>query len=173
MAKYTELFSEYLEAGGELPALFSQIEGFTDLFKAHFCDKEIGFETESLFAIKLEEYAHIYIPIYKQRIDDLATAITNARNPVKVFYEKYNTIIDAGEQNARTTDLPFNATEAEPNSLTHSDAYHNEDERETNRKESGVNVTEAYAIIDNLNKQVTPLIYKLLGEFDRCFMKVY
>lgn len=57
MAKYTELFSEYLEGGGELPAAFSQIDGFEDLFIGHFIDKEIGFETEVLFTIKLETKA--------------------------------------------------------------------------------------------------------------------
>ena len=31
MAKYTELFSEYLERGGQLPASFALIDGFEDL----------------------------------------------------------------------------------------------------------------------------------------------
>lgn len=43
MAKYTELFAEYLEGGGSLPAAFAEIVGFEDLFVARYCDKEIGF----------------------------------------------------------------------------------------------------------------------------------
>ena len=42
MAKYTELFAEYLESGGELPAAFDEIYGFKDLFIGHFFDKENG-----------------------------------------------------------------------------------------------------------------------------------
>ena len=36
MAKYTELFAEYLERGGTLPASFSLIEGFEEIFKKHY-----------------------------------------------------------------------------------------------------------------------------------------
>ena len=49
MAKYTTLLAEYLERGGQLPASFALIDGFEDLFKKHYCDKELGFETDLLF----------------------------------------------------------------------------------------------------------------------------
>ena len=68
MAKYTELFAEYLESGGELPAAFDEIVGFKDLFIGHFIDKEIGFETEVLFAIKLETNANLVIGVYADSI---------------------------------------------------------------------------------------------------------
>lgn len=173
MAKYTELFAEYLESGGELPAVFSTIEGFEDLFVAHYCDKEIGFETETLFAIKLEFYANIYVPKYAERITALATAWTNAANPTKVHYERYDTTVNAGAQRAQTTDLPFDATTATPSSVTASDAYTNSDARIINREESGVTVDEAYRVIDKLNDAVKPLVVKLLDEFSPCFMGVY
>lgn len=173
MAKYTELLAEYLEAGGELPDVFDTIEGFEDLFVGHYSDKEIGFETEALFAVKLELYAELYIPIYAARIDALATAWTNAANPTKVHYERYDTTVNAGAQRAQTTDLPFDATTATPSSVTASDAYINTDARITNREESGVTVDEAYRVIDKLNDAVKPLIVKLLDEFSPCFMGVY
>lgn len=173
MAKYTELLAEYLEAGGELPTVFSTIVGFEDLFVAHYCDKEIGFETEDLFTIKLNLYADLYIPIYAARIAALATAWTNAANPTKVHYERYDTTVNAGAQRAQTTDLPFDATTATPSSVTASDAYINTDARITNREERGVTVDEAYRVIDKLNDAVKPLIVKLLDEFAPCFMGVY
>lgn len=172
MAKYTELFSEYLEGGGELPSSFSLIENFDNLFKLRFYDHEIGFENETLFSMKLELTASIMIPLYKERIDMLAEAITGAKNPTRTFYEKYNTIINAGEQSGQTTELPIDSAIAEPNSISHSDAYTNSDERTTNREE-GANINEKYFIIDKLNEKVKSLIDSLLAEFKSCFMEVY
>ena len=173
MARYTELFAEYLASGGELPSAFEQITGFTDLFKGYYADKEIGFETEDLFALKLETYANIYIPIYKQRIEDLAEAITGAKNPAKTFYENYSTIINAGKQKGYTTDLPFDSEDAQPSSITESDAYTNTDNKVTNRTEAGATVNEAFYKIDKLNDEVKPLLLKLLKEFKNCFMNIY
>lgn len=173
MAKYTELLSEYLKDGGTLPSVFSSITGFEDMFVAEYCDKEIGFETEDLFAIKLDHYANIYVPIYAERISALATAWTNATNPVKVHYERYDTTINMGAQGAQTTELPINATTATPSSVSSTDAYVNTDARITNREESGVTVDEAYRVIDKLNDEIRPLIKKLLDEFKPCFMEIY
>lgn len=173
MAKFTELLSEYLEGGKSLPSSFDLIEGFEDLFKAYYYDKEIGFETEELFEMKLDMYAKLYVPVYADRIDKLVVAWTNASNPTKVFYEHYNTTINAGKQLAKTTDLPFDDTVAEPNSLVESDAYTNTDERTTTKNETGVNVEEAYKVIDYLNKEVNIVVLRLLNEFSKCFMKVY
>lgn len=172
MAKYTELFSEYLECGGELPSSFSLIENFDNLFKLRFYDHEIGFETETLFSMKLELTASIMIPLYKERIDMLAEAITGAKNPTRTFYEKYNTTINAGEQRGQTTELPIDSMTAEPNSISHSDAYTNTDERITNREE-GASINEKYYIIDKLNEKVKSLINNLLDEFNNCFMRIY
>lgn len=173
MAKYTELFAEYLAGGGQLPAVFSTIEGFENLFKGYYADKEIGFETEDLFALKLETYANIYVPVYKQRIEDLALAITGAVNPAKTFYETYTTYINGGKQRAVTTDLPFNSQSASPSSVSESDPYQNVDNKTTNRTESGATVNEAFYKIDKLNEEVKPLLLKLLNAFKHCFMNIY
>ena len=172
-AKYTELLADYLASGGQLPDVFDTIEGFEDLFVAYYCDKEIGFETEELFNTKLELYANIYVPKYAERITALAAAWTNAANPTKVHYERYDTTVNAGAQRAQTTDLPFDSTTAVPSSITASDAYINTDARITNREESGVTVDEAYRVIDRLNEQIEPIVVKLLNAFKNCFMGVY
>lgn len=165
MAKYTELFAEYLEGGGELPAAFGEIDGFEDLFIGHFLDKEIGFETEELFAIKLETYANIVIPAYAERITALQTAISKLSNPQKVR----KTEVDGGEQNSQTWALPFNSTEADPNAKAHSDAIHNEDET----TESGLTPDEAIRMVEKMEGQVYLIKEALLHEFDSLFMKVY
>lgn len=83
MAKYTELLSEYIEHGGELPAVFDTIEGFEDLFVGRYCDCEIGFETPILFKIKLEAKANLIIPAYAKRISEFEEAKAALLNPEK------------------------------------------------------------------------------------------
>ena len=70
MAKYTELFGEYLQ-NNTLPNIFDEIENFKSLFILKYIDSEIGFETEYLFTQKLLLYANLYIPEYKKRIEAL------------------------------------------------------------------------------------------------------
>lgn len=83
MAKYTELLSEYIAEGGQLPALFDEITGFSDLFIGEYADREIGFETPTLFQLKLEYKAQLVIPTYKQRISDLEASRELILNPNK------------------------------------------------------------------------------------------
>lgn len=199
MAKYTELFSEYLEKGGQLPASFALIDGFEDLFKLHYCDKELGFETEALFFMKLERTARINMPFYADRIRRLASAYYNFDVPAKVTYESFDEVTTLGEQdtsttqndklgeqNNTTTDLPFDSTSATPSAKTHSDqvnnsgsgTFHSEETINKNRnerqhRESGFTPDEAMRSIEFLNSEVQPLIEKLLDEFKRLFIQVY
>lgn len=174
MARFTELFSEYLEGGRDLPAAFNTIEGFTELFKLHYIDKEIGFETETLFAAKLEEYATILIPLYKERIEMHAAAITNAKNPARTHYEKYNTTINAGPQHSTVTDLPFNAsTDITPSTINNVDSFTNTEERITESQDTDLDATSAYYVLDKLNEKVHSIILDLLKEFKILFMQVY
>lgn len=83
MAKYTQLLAEYLEDGGELPAVFSDIEGFKDAFIGEYADCEIGFETPVLFTLKLNTRANVVIPLYSARIADLDTIRDIILNPNK------------------------------------------------------------------------------------------
>ena len=65
MAKYTETLAEYIEGGGVLPSSsFALIEDFEDLFKERYCGSELGFETELLFAMKLDYKARAVMPVY-------------------------------------------------------------------------------------------------------------
>lgn len=69
MAKYTELYIDYLLNGGQNPAIFANIENFENRFIEKYADSEIGFETPDLFSLKLNLKAEIIIPVYKQKID--------------------------------------------------------------------------------------------------------
>lgn len=125
MAKYTELLSEYLASGGELPAAFAQIEGFEDLFVAEYIDREIGYETPELFKIKLELLANLVIPPYLARI----TALENVSNKIiapnkkrvrtgntertrggQIINATTNGTPDARETTVKTYDLPTAGT---------------------------------------------------------------
>lgn len=103
MAKYTELLAEYLESGGQLPAAFDNIEGFKDLFIGTYADHEIGFETPTLFTVKLETRANLVIPPYAARISELTAARESLINPTKTRIRSGSTAREYGEQNETNT----------------------------------------------------------------------
>lgn len=173
MAKYTMLLAEYLAKGGQLPASFALVAGFEDLFIGRYCDSEIGFETDELFKIKLEAKANEIMQTYADRIAKITTAWTEYDNPVKVIEENENKTFDAGAQKGSTTELPFNSANVEPNTITNTDAYTNEEERGTTRREHGATYDEAEKRLLFLNREVNTLIQKCLNEFKPLFMGVY
>lgn len=84
MAKYTELFNEWLEAGGELPPEFSQIADFDNLFVGEYADSELGYETPTLFQLKLNQRAALVMPDYIIRIEEIQRARILLQNPTKI-----------------------------------------------------------------------------------------
>ena len=81
----TELFTQYIANNGgadsALPLLFDKIPSITiddevtkfkDAFVLNFCDREIGFETEALFALKIEGRAKLVIPRYVHKLEELS-----------------------------------------------------------------------------------------------------
>lgn len=173
MAKYTMLLAEYLERGGQLPASFSQIEGFKDLFIKYYCDKELGFETETLFKTKLELYADLYIASYAEKIRRKATAWLEFDAPIKVTYETDDTTFNAGATKGKTSELPFNAVSANPSVVNENDAYENNNNRVLKREESGKDDDQAIKALEFLNREVESLVLQLLDKFKNCFMGVY
>lgn len=78
---HTELFTEWITNNGgadnALPDIFSKVPNiqnikFSDAFVLNFADREIGFETEALFAVKLEGRAELVIPFYLEKLDKLS-----------------------------------------------------------------------------------------------------
>ena len=173
MAKYTELFSEYLEGGGALPLAFDLIEGFSDLFKLRYCDCEIGYESEALFTIKLELKANLVMQHYADRIKQQQEYFLKFMKPVKTIDEINDTTISNGKQVGYATELPFNATTAKPSNKTETEEFTNSTTYETTRSESGTNLDENIKAIEFITKQTATLIEKCLKEFEPLFMKVY
>lgn len=173
MAKYTMLLAEYLAKGGALPSSFALIDGFENAFIGRYFDKEIGFETMELFALKLEAKADLIMQAYKERIAERAYYWAKVENPAKVYYEHAHTKYNMGEQKISTTELPFDSETAEPNVINKNEAYENNDARFGMKKEQGASIDELMRMLDFLNKDVTTLVEKCLNEFKPLFMAVY
>ena len=177
MAKFTELFSEYLERGGTLPSSsFALIENFEDLFKERFCSSEIGFETEALFAMKLDMKARVVMPLYAARIEAVDAAVNKLKAPTKVRTEKreYGKQHSETENNGSTTELPIDAATAEPAATNHADGSADVDAHEDNHAYTDyVTIDENIKIIEQLNTSRRGLIEQCLDEFKPLFMGVY
>lgn len=192
MAKYTELLSEYLEHGGELPAVFGNIEGFEDLFKGKYCDREIGFETPVLFQIKLEARANLVIPAYVKRIAEYEEAeklLTKAeKTRVKsgaISYSGKDThIFETNDHVREQADLPFsgNVLQMPPTYVETDKGYKDTDTIEKGTKESYDNVkevesgytpTEATSVFKALEDKVYNILQECLEEFESLFMEIY
>ena len=163
MAKYTELYSEYLASGGAVPtAAFAEVsDDFEDLFTAYYCDREIGVETEELFAIKLNLRASMVCPLYKARIAayDGVLGKVGAASKVRTF--------NAGEQSGDVTVLPINSISAQPNSKTSTAAYTNTERIEGETTDEALRLEEFY------RKKVHDVKLQCLKEFENLFMRVY
>lgn len=195
MAKYTTLLAEYLERGGQLPASFSLIQGFEDIFKKHYCDKEIGFETDLLFFMKLDEKADLYMQLYADKLTRLASAYNLFDEGAKVRYtiegrttnlgaQHEESTFTGGAQHTEGTELPFDSENAEPNIINDSaeytntnevnrDATENSDDTERTETETGGSLDELQRRIEFVNRKAVSIIEELLMVFKPCFMGVY
>lgn len=173
MAKYTKTLEEFMNGGGSLPSLFDQIEGFRQLFLMRFLDYEIGFNDDLAFSRKLTEKAMLYIPEFKKKIALIATYYTKAENPTRTHYDTVNTVLVVGDQSTSIKELPIDPATAQPSSITESDEYTNHDTRSATATDEGETTAEVIAMLDALNKEIAPLVEKLLNKFECCFMGVY
>ena len=183
MAKYTELFAEYRQKGNSLPSIFSEIDGFADLFDAYYCDKEIGFETEYLFGIKLEMYAQLNVPHFKKLIEIQAHALAQAKDPEKVretdyTFDKGTVTRQYGAQKSKVKELPIDSASANYNNIAETDQHSDtesslRDEANTEVTETGMTPDEALRFMETLNKNIKDLKQALLDSFKPCFMQVY
>ena len=168
MSKYTETLVEFLEGGGVLPAVFAEIEGFEDLFVTRYCDNEIGFETEALFQIKLEERAAIIIPAYVKRIQATEAAWLTVTDPTRKQTRTFN----SAEKHSSSSSLPLNAQTARPSQTAKADAFTDTD---TTTFE-GITPDEAIRraeYFQKLDGTAWILLDACLREFENLFMKVY
>ena len=129
---HTELFTQYIASNGgadsALPSLFDKIPSITiddevttfkDAFVLNFCDREIGFETEALFALKLEGRAKLIIPRYVRKLEELAKLdYINAQRTEKETRASTSKTTDGGTD-TMTHETSGTSTDGGTDTMTH------------------------------------------------------
>ena len=196
--KYTELFTEYIANNGgaenALPSLFDKVPNLTtdgevttfkDAFILNFCDREIGFETEELFALKLESRAKLVLPFYINKLKQLESIdYINAKRSESETREITGNITDGGKDtNTRfkgenpliDTDLTFNVkavSEQEKNEVGYGKNTNTTGSENVTREfaDSG---TEARDLYERVLKDTMNVWNEIFKKFDSLFMQVW
>lgn len=170
MAFYTETLREYINHGNELPESFGLIVqtgyDFNTIFFEHFADREIGFETEELFALKVKKVADLYIPDYVKIIENYESII----EALKAKTKKSESLTENEKVTTRQFDLPVaGATDGiNPSGIGETDPTRAK--TTTTTDESPDELTRK---VDWLLGQEKNALMDLLERFERCFMQVF
>ena len=195
---HTESFTQYIANNGgaenTLPSLFDKVPNITiddevttfkDAFILNFCDREIGFETEELFALKLESRAELVLPFYINKLKQLASIdYINAKRTESETRTTTGNITDGGKDtNTRfkgenpliDTSLAFNAkavTEQEINEIGYGKNTNTTGSENVTREytDSGIEARDLYERVLNDTMNVWNEIFK---KFDSLFMQVW
>lgn len=195
---HTELFTQYIANNGgaenALPSLFDKVPNITiddeattfkDAFILNFCDREIGFETEELFGLKLESRAKLVLPFYISKLKQLASIdYINAKRTETESRTNTGNITDGGKDtNTRfkgenpliDTSLTFNAkavTEQETNEIGYGKNTNTTGSENVSREytDSGIEARDLYERVLNDTKNVWNEIF---SKFDSLFMQVW
>ena len=196
--KYTELFTEYIANNGgaenALPSLFDKVPNLTtdgevttfkDAFILNFCDREIGFETEELFALKLESRAKLVLPFYINKLKQLESIdYINAKRTESETRAITGNITDSGKDtNTRfkgenpliDTDLTFNAkavSEQEKNEVGYGKNTNSTGSENVTREftDSGIEARDLY---ERILKDTMNVWNEIFKKFDSLFMQVW
>lgn len=196
--KYTELFTEYIANNGgaenALPSLFDKVPNLTtdgevttfkDAFILNFCDREIGFETEELFALKLESRAKLVLPFYINKLKQLSGIdYINAKRTESETRAITGNITDSGKDtNTRfkgenpliDTDLTFNAkavSEQEKNEVGYGKNTNTTGNENVTREftDSGIEARDLY---ERVLKDTMNVWNEIFKKFDSLFMQVW
>lgn len=195
---HTELFTQYIANNGgvyeALPSLFdkvpdiiidSELTTFKDAFVLNFCDREIGFETEELFALKLESRAKLVLPFYIDKLKQLASIdYAQAKRTESETRTTTGNITDGGKDtNTRfkgdnpliDTSLTFNAkavSEQEKNEIGYGKNTNTTGSENVTREYTDDNLAtrDLYERVLNDTKNVWSEIFT---KFDSLFMQVW
>ena len=196
--KYTELFTEYIANNGgaenALPSLFDKVPSITidgevttfkDAFILNFCDREIGFEIEELFALKLESRAKLVLPFYINKLKQLESIdYINAKRTETENRQINGTTIDGvqesntrlkGENPLIDTDLTFNAkavSEQEKNEVGYGKNTNSTGSENVTREftDSGIEARDLY---ERVLKDTMNVWNEIFKKFDSLFMQVW
>ena len=177
MAKYTKTLKEYLDDGGVLPSSsFALVTDFEDYFKERYAGSEIGFETDTIFALRLDVKARIVMPNYAARIAAVDAAMQKLQAPTKVRSEKrgYGAQHSETSNDGSNTELPYDAATAQPAQTSHSEGSADVDYREDNYTFTEyVTIDENLRIMETLSGKRANIIEACLDEFKPLFMGIY
>ena len=196
--KYTELFTEYIANNGgaenAVPSLFDKVPNLTtdgevttfkDAFILNFCDREIGFETEELFALKLESRAKLVLPFYINKLKQLESIdYINAKRTESETRAITGNITDGGKDtNTRfkgenpliDTDLTFNAksvSEQEKNEVGYGKNTNATGSENVTREftDSGIEARDLY---ERILKDTMNVWNEIFKKFDSLFMQAW
>lgn len=195
---HTELLTQYIANNGgadkALPSLFDKVPNiivddevttFKDAFILNFCEREIGFETEQLFALKLESRAKLVLPFYIDKLKQLASIdYINAKRTETEKRTNTGNIIDSGKDtNTRfkgenpliDTTLTFNAkavSEQEQNEVGYGKNTNTTGSENVTREytDSGIEARDLFERVLNDTKNVWGEIF---AKFESLFMQVW
>ena len=196
--KYTELFTEYIANNGgaenALPSLFDKVPSITidgevttfkDTFILNFCDREIGFETEELFALKLESRAKLVLPFYINKLKQLESIdYINAKRTESETRAITGNITDSGKDTSTRfkgenplidTDLTFSAkavSEQEKNEVGYGKNTNTTGSENVTREftDSGIEARDLY---ERVLKDTMNVWNEIFKKFDSLFMQVW
>lgn len=170
MAFYTETLREYVQRGNEFPESFRLLNqtgyDFETLFYEHYADREIGFETEELFALKLKKISDLYIPEYVKIIENYDSVI----EALKAKSKKTESLTENGKITTRQFDLPIAGQTDGINPSGIGETEPTNTKTTTTNDESADELTRK---IDWLMGQENNAVEQLLEKFERCFMQVF
>lgn len=185
MARYTELFSEWLENGGELPTSFYSIKIgdsiLSDIFAAQFAAREIGFETPELFELKLNAYAATLIPELKAGLDAYSGALSAMNTPLHTNTKNGVIQREYGERKRNIWDNPT-ATDAGEVDLTDvgsqnitvdSGGIDTENYQDVTDVVVSKTASDGIAIYQALSQPAQTFLEVWLAKFDPLFMQIY
>ena len=197
-AEHTEFFTEYIANNGgaenALPTLFDKVPNITiddevttfkDAFILNFCDREIGFETEELFALKLESRAKLVLPFYINKLKQLASIdYINAKRTESETRKSTGNITDGGKDtNTRfkgenpliDTTLTFNAkavSEQETNEIGYGKNTNTTGSENVTREYTDGDIEERNLYERVLNDTMN-VWHEIFKKFESLFMQVW
>ena len=197
-AEHTEFFSEYIANNGgadnALPSLFDKVPNITiddevttfkDAFILNFCERELGFETEELFALKLESRAKLVLPFYINKLKQLASIdYMSAKRTESETRTTTGNITDGGKDtNTRfkgenpliDTSLTFNAkavSEQETNEIGYGKNTNTTGSENVTREYTDSEI-EARDLYERVLNDTINVWYEIFKKFESLFMQVW
>lgn len=186
MARYTELFAEWLENGGEMPALFNDVtvngEPLADIFTAYYAAREIGFETPALFELKFNALAVILINDLTAGLQAHSGALAALSDPKSTHTKSGAIQRNYGDRKRNTWEQPTTNYPAATVELTDTNSHQiikdgggadTETYQAVTDTDKVKGVNEGIQILEALSQEAKNFLQVWLGKFEPLFMQIF